>query len=377
MLPEQYQWIAVQFEPDEGDADLLLDIARGLVGEGNLEGAATVFDRAYGIAPRHPVIWKERAELLNRLAVVEHDIRFCYIPGGPFLMGSNDRESDEAPWHPVWLSPYWLSQTPISWEAYCRLLDWEPPPRGMPREFATPPAGHDRGRFHLFEENKVRLQYCEDHTTRAVGWHAHDPVGRWSSGGQVRTAQEVFGSPPRTDPNAPWEYRNKPMIGVSWQAGSELADHLSTPSVHYSLPTEAQWEKAARGGLIGARHAWGDAPPSAELCDFDRFAEFSIQPMTTFPPNGYGLYAMNGCVWEWTADWYDSQYYSSSDDQDPKGPAEGREKVLRGGSWSDCADVLTVSFRMSRESSSWRTGDWGAHLAPNIGFRLCRQLRAT
>jgi formylglycine-generating enzyme required for sulfatase activity len=93
--------------------------------------------------------------------------------------------------------------------------------------------------------------------------------------------------------------------------------------------------------------------------------------MTSFAPNGYGLYAVNGCVWEWTSDWYDRGYYGDAPDNDPTGPAEGREKVLRGGSWADCAEALTVTFRMSRASASWRDGTWGQARAPNIGFRLC------
>jgi formylglycine-generating enzyme required for sulfatase activity len=166
------------------------------------------------------------------------------------------------------------------------------------------------------------------------------------------------------------------MVAVSWQAALELAAKISTNEIRYSLPTEAQWEKAARGGLIGARRAWGDAAPAADNCDFDRFREFSIRPMKTFAPNGYSLYAMNGGVWEWTGDWYDRDYYRESPDTDPAGPARGEQKVLRGGSWSDCADVITVTFRMSHGSRSWRDGEWGDHLAPNIGFRLCRMAAA-
>jgi formylglycine-generating enzyme required for sulfatase activity len=185
-------------------------------------------------------------------------------------------------------------------------------------------------------------------------------------------AQELFGTPPRDEPDAPWVYETKPMIAVAWQEVHDLTGRLSSDRVRYSLPTEAQWEKAARGGLIGARHAWGNEPPAQDRCDFGRFLEFSIRPMRTFPPNGYGLYAVNGGVWEWTRDWYDRDYYRHSPEHDPEGPAQGQEKVLRGGSWADCADVITVTFRMSRGSRGWTEGEWGANLAPNIGFRLCR-----
>jgi formylglycine-generating enzyme required for sulfatase activity len=370
MLPQQYQWIAVEFEPD-GDPVLLLRIAAELEADGNLEGAATVYDRAYGIEPANAEVCQRRGRVLDQLAIIEHGLRFRYIPGGPFLMGCGQGEPDEQPWHPVWLSPYWLSETPISWAAYCRLMDWEPPPEGFPRDRPVR-QGLDPAVFHLYEANKIRLQYCEDQTTRARGWHSHAPGQMWQSGGRTQTAQELFGSPPRDDPEAPWRYDTKPMVAVGWQEATELADRLSSDAVRYTLPTEAQWEKAARGGLIGARYAWGNEPPTHECCDFDRFREFAVLPMKTFPPNGYGLYAVNGGVWEWTRDWYDRDYYRHSPDQGPEGPPQGEEKVLRGGSWADCGDVLTVTFRMSRSSLSWRGGEWGTPRTPTIGFRLCR-----
>ncbi len=371
MLPEQYQWIAAQFEP-EGDPWLLLNIAGQLEEASNLPGAATVYDRAYGIAPEIETIRRRRAAVLDQLNIVEHGLRFRYIPAGPFLMGCEDGQPDERPRHPVWLSAYWLSETPISWTVYCRLMDWHPPPEGFPRNDEPPAEGFDAAAFHLREANKIRLQYCEDRTLHARDWHSHALGQQSQSGDGVQTAQELFGSPPRDDPEAPWQYDTKPMIAVAWQEAVELSQRLSTVAVQYHLPTEAQWEKAARGGTIGCRHAWGDEVPSHACCDFDRFHDFSIWPMTTFAPNGYGLYAANGCIWEWTRDWYDHDYYQHSPDNDPEGPAEGEQRVVRGGSWADCAEVVTVSFRMARGSRSWRDGEWGERRTPTIGFRLCR-----
>jgi formylglycine-generating enzyme required for sulfatase activity len=363
MLPEKYRWIEEQFEP-EGDPWLFLALARELEEQGNPEGAATVYDRAYAADPMNEEVRRNRARILDQLAVVEHGLTFRYIPGGPFLMGGNDSEPDERPLHPEWLSPFWLSETPVSWASYCRLMGWPPPPRGaMPEESADVTQNN---RFWLFNTNKIRLQYCEDHTTAAIGWHYHlpqeNPTDHWTP-------------PPRTDPTAPWTYDNKPMIAVSWQDVEELGLRLSSGKVRHGLPTEAQWEKAARGGLVGARHAWGNEPPSPERCDFDRYGQFAIQPMKTFPANGYGLYAMNGCVWEWTRSWYDRDEYAHMADRDPEGPAKGQEKVLRGGSWADCAEVVTVTFRMSRDSRGWREEEWregASSPAPNVGFRLCR-----
>src|SRR5262249_58041052 len=105
---------------------------------------------------------------------------------------------------------------------------------------------------------RIRLQYCEDKTLHARDWHAHDLGAVWQSEGRSQTAQELFGAPSRSEADAPWGYDTKPMIAVAWEDAQELAERLSTEEVRYALPTEAQWEKAARGGLIGASHGWGD-----------------------------------------------------------------------------------------------------------------------
>jgi formylglycine-generating enzyme required for sulfatase activity len=347
ILPERLYWVLEAFEP-EGDPWGLLQIARDLEAEGNLEGAAAVIDRAYGIDPGIDKVRQARAALLDRLAVREHGLVFRYVPAGPFLMGSSDGEDDEKPLHPVWLAPFWLCQTPVSWSDYCRLLGWEPPPAGVPR-------GEGSDDTLLDWENWLRAYYCEE---LAIPSDEQQTGPRRRS--RRRNASEV-------------SFANKPMVAVSWQDALELVAKISTPGVRYSLPTEAQWEKAARGGLIGARHSWGNEPPSPDNCDFDRYHAWTIRRSFTFPPNGYGLYAMNGGVWEWTADWYDRDYYRDAPEHDPRGPDQGEEKVLRGGSWADCAEVVTVSFRMSRASSYWRDDNRSVRPTPTIGFRLCRE----
>lgn len=365
MLPEKYHWILEQFEP-EGDPWLLLSIGRELEKDGEFEGAASVYDRAFGIDPTIQQVRLARKAVLDRLAVFEHGMRFCYIPAGPFLMGSNEGEDDERPLHPVWLSAYWLAETCVSWSGYCQLLGWSEPPNGAPADFNGPQARHES--FTLYNQNKIRLQYCEDKTTRAQDWHSHHPATHE----QGQAGRAVFRKPPRTEANAPWTYATKPVVAVSWQDGEEVATRLSTKQVQYRLPTEAEWEKAARGGLIRMRYAWGDEPPTEESCDFNRFWEFAIQPMKTYPPNDYGLYAMCGSVWEWTSDWYDREGYRTTKDHDPTGPDQGQEKVLRGGSWADCAEVVGVSYRMSQAATHWRDERPSGSTTPVFGFRLCR-----
>ena len=305
-------------------------------------------------------------EALDRLAVVEHGITFRYIPAGPFLMGSTTGDPDEQPVHQVELDEFWLAETPMSWSLYCALMDWLPPPDGCPRNNDGEPApmGAMSPLFYLGQENKIRLQYCEDETLRARDWHSH-----------VHGTQrhDFFGEPSRADPLSPWTYERKPMVSVSWQDAEALCNRISNAEVLYRLPTEAEWEKAARGGLVGCQYPWGNDSP-LERCDFNRFDELSILPMRQFPPNGYGLYAMSGGVWEWTSDFYDASYYAESPVRNPIAQS-GDERVLRGGSWSDCEETVTVSFRMSQKSTNWEQG-WGEHFAPNIGFRLCRVKRA-
>ncbi|TMR11260.1 formylglycine-generating enzyme family protein [Nonomuraea turkmeniaca] len=359
-MGEEYAWL-YELDPREGDPRGLADIAARLQCEGSTHIAASFYDHAFALDPSDEGIARARAEVLDSLAVVEHRIVFRYVPRRRYLMGSSTGEADEQPVHPVLVGGFWLSETPVSWASFAHLMDWSPPPFSHPKD---PPSG-DRTMFMLNEANKIRLQYCEDGTVAARDWHAHGAA-------EGSDLQELFGAVPREDPRRPIRYDRKPMVSVAWEEAVELANRISDDRVTYRLPTEAEWEAAARGGLVGRRYSWGDAAPSRDICDAERFDHFSILPSRQLPPNGYGLYGMCGGVWEWTSDWYDAEYYGQSPAVDPTGPGLGTERVLRGGSWADCADVVTVSFRNSRDQSPWWIGEWGKHMTPNIGFRLCR-----
>lgn len=364
---DNFDWLSDSHGLD-GDAEHFFALGRELEQAGQLELAATAFDRAYGLNLTSAKIQEYRDMVLDELAVEEHGIQFRYIPAGTFLMGSEDGDHDEKPVHPVKVDGFWLSEAPISWGIFCHLMGFLPPPEGIPDGYYEQrQALHQEPNFHYSNLNKrdqwlyglsgsqrIRLQYCEDETVRARDWHAHAP-----------SSQDMFGAAPRENDERPLGYTEKPMIAVEYEGTQAFCEQLSNEFVQYRLPTEAEWEKAARGGLIGAPYAWGYEPPSPDNCDCSNFNSYSIRKMKAFPPNGYGLYSMCGGVWEWTSDMYDARYYEDSPRENPTGPSMGDEHVLRGGAWTDDPEAVTVSFRMSYKYSG----------TPTIGFRLCRVSR--
>ena len=169
-----------------------------------------------------------------------------------------------------------------------------------------------------------------------------------------------------TNRAAPWQWDtvdltqhgDRPVIGVDWLDTDAYCRWRGK-----RLPTEAEWEKSARG-TGGRLYPWGNQPPNKDLANFALGARFSysqvLMPAQSYEQgkSPYGLYHMAGNVWEWVQDWYAVNYYDVSPEQNPQGPEQGQFKVLCGGSWSDLPKYLLTygRFRLLSETRNSYTG---------------------
>ena len=161
---------------------------------------------------------------------------------------------------------------------------------------------------------------------------------------------------------------NLPVEWVSWNDCQTFINRLNSyTGRNFRLPTEAEWEFAARGGNYSRHYKYSGSNYIGDVAWYGGNSGSSTHPVGTKQPNELGLYDMSGNVWEWCSDWYSS--YSSSSQTNPKGPQSGSDRVLRGGGWSYNARYCRVSGRNSVSPSySYNDGDDG------YGFRLVLSL---
>ena len=168
---------------------------------------------------------------------------------------------------------------------------------------------------------------------------------------------------PSFDANYMTAQPNLPVVNVT-SADAEafckwLTEKIGTP---VRLPTEAEWEYAARGGVANSIYPWGAGDPKSQARYSDNDPSgLKTVAKETFAPNGFGLYNMSGNAAEWVRDYYSDNYYKSSAAKKPTGPPTGKERVVRGGSWKTGKDELSVSRRSKMEPH--KTND-------DMGFRV-------
>jgi formylglycine-generating enzyme len=255
------------------------------------------------------------------------------IDGGSFLMGSPDGHPAETPVRRVTVDAFWIDRHEVTVAAFAGFVD----ATGYVTE------AERFGWSGVFDLERRQWQPVE-------GAYWRSPEGPGSS--------------------APVD---EPVTQVSWNDAVAYATWAGK-----RLPTEAEWEYAARGGLEGRRYAWGDElrPGGIPVANWwqGRFPDENTvedgflmrAPVGRFPPNRYGLYDMAGNVWEWVADWFDAGYYAVAPARNPRGPAAGAERVMRGGSWM-CAENFCANYRVAARSSA--TPDSALN---NLGFRCAR-----
>jgi len=297
------------------------------------------------------------------------------IPGGTFQMGDsfNEGNPDQLPVHTVTLRHFFMSKYLITNGQYCAFLNAVQP--------------------------KVvnGTVYGRDDITNSYPYFDTSSVGSWS---QIAFTAGAAGQPDRyvVRFKGRSDMSNDPAVCVSWygavaycnwrsqREGKQPCYDLSTWACDFSkygyrLPTEAEWEYAARGGLAGKRFPWGNTI-SHDLANYksDDFYSYDVSttrgthpiwsqdgimpytsPVGSFAANGYRLYDMAGNVFEWCQDWHSESYYSESPNTNPKGPATGADRVLRCGDWADNATATTVARRIPYFPTA---------CDPSIGFRI-------
>jgi len=197
-------------------------------------------------------------------------------------------------------------------------------------------------------------------------------------------------------PNTPWWHG---VNGAYWKApegpGSHIEDRMNHPVVHISwndanafsrwagkrLPTEAEWEYAARGGLERKKYPWGDelTPNGEHYCNIwqgvfprintkeDGYA--GTAPAQSFPPNGYGLYNTSGNVWEWCSDWFSRSIHDRGERTNPQGPLNGETRIMRGGSYL-CHESYCNRYRVAARTSNTPDSSSG-----HLGFRCVADVK--
>ena len=175
--------------------------------------------------------------------------------------------------------------------------------------------------------------------------------------GQYATYLEATGmeAPPEWEIMNQAQHQKRPVVNINWSDAASFCKWADK-----RLPTEAEWEKAARG-TDGRLYPWGNEPPTRLHANFGKKEwanHMALVPVGMFElgKSPYGIYDMSGNVWEWVNDWYDHDYYRKSPTKNPQGPITGKSKVVRGGNWLYLQDSLRSSFRFNADPSGRRFG---------------------
>ncbi|MBL7780093.1 MAG: SUMF1/EgtB/PvdO family nonheme iron enzyme [Saprospiraceae bacterium] len=245
------------------------------------------------------------------------------VEGGTFQMGSSDGENDEKPIHSVTLDDFYIGRYEVTVQDFRTFVDAE--------------------------------NYKTD--AEKEGWSYYWSVSSWEKKNGVNWRNDEQGN------LRPKNQNNYPVIHVSWNDATAYCEWLTKKTgKNYRLPSEAEWEYAARGGKQSKGYSYAGSNDPEEVgwywensgdkkltgaWDADKINKNNCRthPVGSKKANELGIYDMSGNVWEWCSDWYDADYYKNSPSNNPKGLATGSRRVLRGGSWSNNPQHSRVSGR--------------------------------
>ncbi len=309
---------------------------------------------------------KQRAELLiasrnasaaRRLMSQGSTEGMVLLPGGAFLMGTDFRggfpADGEGPVRKVTLDAFYMDTYPVRNRDFARFVE----------ETGHVTEAERFGWSFVFEGD------LPDRGASLAGQNAVQGAEWWK---RIEFADWRHPEGPQSAIDTRPDH---PVVHVSWNDAASYASWAGK-----RLPTEAEWEYAARGGLEQTLYPWGDelTPGGVHLCNIwqgkfpventadDGFT--GVSPADAFPPNGYGLYSMTGNTWEWCADWFDATFHRFATHENPVGPSTGAARVLKGGSYL-CHISYCNRYRVAARSSN--TPD---STTTNIGFRCVRDV---
>jgi formylglycine-generating enzyme required for sulfatase activity len=319
-----------------------------------------------GFVPPHPccVPSKERAVVLDasRRASAQRTrantgstADMVKLDGGVFRMGTEDHEGfpadGEGPIREVHIDPFWLDRYPVTNQQFDEFVT-----RTGYRSEA------ERFGWSFVFHNQLPPELLDPPVSDKV-----KEIPWW-----VKIDGALWNRP--EGPDSSIDHRQDyPVTHVSWHDAAEYARWAGK-----RLPTEAEWEFAARGGLEQKKYSWGDelTPGGQHFCniwqgDFPRLdtgedGYRGPSPVAAFPENGYGIYSLTGNVWEWCADWFHPTYHQTATRVNPVGPATGIQRVMRGGSFL-CHKSYCNRYRVAARTSNTPNSS-----TTNLGFRCAR-----
>jgi formylglycine-generating enzyme required for sulfatase activity len=274
---------------------------------------------------------------------------FVEIPAGAFWMGSTEEEIEhwikktgkerythELPRHRVYLDAYEVARYPTTNAMYAHFID---------------DRGYGDGRW----------------------WEEAIADGYWKAGRVKNWLDDQWYAAPRYWNDARWNNPSQPVVGVSWYEAVAYCRWLTARDEQgylYRLPTEAEWERAARGPE-GRIYPWGDRWV-AGACNSEEVGLEESSPVGIFPQGATreGLDDMVGNVWEWCRDWYAKDAYARSAPRNPTGPDNGKTRVLRGGSWYNVGPSVCRCGYRDRYNPWNGLNDWGFRCVRTLSSAL-------